>query len=508
MDYTKLSFRQLQQEAKKLGIHPIGGKGIDKPYLLDKITQKLTSKAEEEEYYKNIKEERARKQQEQKEREEEIAHLIEESTNIIPSTEAEEILLENNEDLYRFLFPVIDKVPSLRQEKYAGFEENPWNLVLDELNAMNELDYDVLNVLVNGDENYVSYLIAMEKERLFLFFEQYPILSYSIVYRRRPEDPWIINAVIISEAYRLYPHSNLIEEPLYREEEFHPFSRFFLVKNVEEADMAMHHSYEYIRKNSGTVYDEGLYLLFLKVLEHVLTNVEKINTSSILSNYYYYFFQMKPEMLPLTEEILFSYFSIYKKLKSEDAPFFRLNITPSIFLPHTPLPLFEEYVRSTMFFDHMTFLIDVYEKKKIWVHLQTIETHIGMNFTNIFNRDDDAAKILIKALKEYEIPSNIMLNLSSYFHMNIKRTNSISENIYAKNLVLFANSLNMDMTLFIKGFFGYIGDYYSPILKEKILRFLSIIVKEAKNKEEVKESIRNEGKKYLSSEDINQLLHL
>lgn len=317
-------------------------KGINKATLLSKISNLLNRKEEEDAIYEEIREEYKRdktikeeyeRQKEKKERvESDLFHLfgdiltilIERDDNIVP-TEAEEILTQNNKDLYLFLLPVIDKVPSIRQEKYADFEENPWNLVLDELNAMNELVYRILNVLVNENEPSVTHAIMEKRTELSSFFQNYPILSYAIVTKRLAEESWMINTIVFSKAYLTYPHSEILKT--LKRKDLHPFSRFFLAENIKEINAAIDDFYKYMRKyvrEKGTqVYDPILYLFFLRLLEDSIENNEKIeiDPNSILDGFFKYFIAphssdvRQPPYVPLNNDILFTYFSIYEKTR-------------------------------------------------------------------------------------------------------------------------------------------------------------------------------------------------
>lgn len=136
------------------------------------------------------------------------------------------VFKERNEELYSFLSSTIENIPSLRQKKVLPFTENPWDMALDELNAMNNTEYDILSLFVNGDEREISEMIVMDK--VLSFLEKFPILSYSIILRRKTDNPWICNIIVLSDASNLHPYKELLSEPL------HPFSSLYLSEEVEK----------------------------------------------------------------------------------------------------------------------------------------------------------------------------------------------------------------------------------------------------------------------------------
>lgn len=62
--YNKLPFRQLQREAKELGIYPVGGKGINRLVLLSKVEEYLNKRERDDEIYDRIREEYEREEKE------------------------------------------------------------------------------------------------------------------------------------------------------------------------------------------------------------------------------------------------------------------------------------------------------------------------------------------------------------------------------------------------------------------------------------------------------------
>lgn len=275
MDYSRLSFRDLQKEASNLGIKPLRGKGIDRAYLIKKIEEKLAESIED-------------------------LDDKDETLNGIQS-DAQRTLFEQNRDLHDFLLPIIDNVPSMRPTPEAPFKENPWNIILDELNAMTESQYDILDILTNGEERDIFALVVNNSTILYNMFESYPLLTYAIVARRRVEDPWIQIAVVLSDASSLYPHSDFIKEPLYTKEEFHPFSSLYLSNGTKGV-------FEAVDVIKFLNYDENAILEFWRSLLRY-SGADKIPIE------YYRLFEIENKegiTLPLNEDILDIYSSIYE----------------------------------------------------------------------------------------------------------------------------------------------------------------------------------------------------
>lgn len=287
MNYNNLTLYDLQKEAFQLGIKPFRGSGVDRTYLIEKIKEKLEETREE---------------------------FIDED-----GTSAEDILFEQNRDLYDFILPVIDNVPSIRQHPEAPFKENPFNMILDELNAMTELEHKIIETLINGNEKEILALLPDYSQRLYDIFQKYPVLSYAILARRISKEPWIQVAVVQSGASGLYPHSDIIDESF---SSFSNLHLFYEIKDISEA-------IAFIKaKGFDKIYIELFWLRLLQYIKH-----DKENK---IPREYYRLFEMEKKEgipLPLNREImniLDDIYETYRESYPEEALIFAKAVTRSI----------------------------------------------------------------------------------------------------------------------------------------------------------------------------------
>lgn len=507
MDYSRLSFSEIQKEAKNLGIRPLRGKGIDRDFLIKRIEEILGRKEKnltlEEDDFISLPEE--------------TKMLLSEEREVSSLDEA--IIREKNEDLYFFLLPVIDKIPSLRQEPTAPFEENPWSTILDELNAMNENEYNLLNALTNEDEVNVFGILAFNGEAVYAMFEKYPILLYGILLRRRrEEDPWIQIAVVLSNAYQLYPFERFIEEPLYKKEEFHPFSTMFLFPSKDSFFIAQN----YIRRLHT---QGGAILIYLRIIATNLRE-EMIPLSyydgifgDYLDPHADYYGHYTTYHFPLFEEILEILFIIYDlyRIKDEKEAFIFANVvTNSILIRDRDDSTTIKFLQSDMFINMMKKIIKETENRTKYiatgvnVYLNP-STRLGYIMQKILLLEKEEIVLAASVvLKELAIPQNILSNIFKHIGRRISLALSQNEKmvIFARNILILSHKIQIPFYCMIYHVFEYMDDYkdYKPF-KKPLYNFLSTLLQGLKkeDREQIVPTIKRNISSYLSERDVKRL---
>lgn len=369
--YSNIPFRQLQREAKQLGTSKVSGKGINRPFLLSEVEKTLYQQE------CSVK-----------------SHLLDHTVN-----SSKEILKHNNEELYYFIESIIEEIPSLRQEPILPFKESPWNMILDELNAMNNNDYNTLSLFVNGNESDLSKMIVVDKENIVLFLERFSVLSYAVLLRRTKDDSWILNTIVLSGSSTLQPYSKLLDKPL------RPFSSLYLAEKTEKVQIYMKEAFEYIKLHH---FDENLYALYLYIVKeklypdhpHASIFLDLLSSTTI-------------DQFPLNKTIFFIYVDIFYKIEGltqnrfdyyhelRYASLFAFHITQSVFRPTTSLTLFTIYINHKIFRKHIDIVMGLMKRRAIRTGFPNLNLYITSLIDKTLKREDGAIDLLNEVLKSY-----------------------------------------------------------------------------------------------------------
>lgn len=498
MDYEKLSFHDIQKEARKINIYPLSGKGINKNFLINRIKERLQ---EIEERNASVME-RVAKEEEKKKREEELESFVEKSPRKEPSTFSETLLRQSNEDLHDFLAPVMNKIPSMREKAIAAFEENPWSLILDELNAMDEEEYSLLEIITNRKEEDFFTLVAFEDETIYSMFEKYPVVLYSILLRRRVEDPWIQILVVLTHSFSLYPFGNFMKEPLYTKEEFHPFSNMFLYPSQRTFSLAE----DYIRRLNRKI---SPILIFLRIMAmHLKEEIFSV------SSYYGIF---EDYDLPLTKDILetlFSIYEIYLQSNPKEAFIFANVVTEKILTPdQDEINLTLQFIKSSLFHDMMKEIVDAANSSDDMIivgpyggSLPSI-SHLSNMLENVlFMNNEEIVLEIANILKKFVQHRSVELLSASFGRKAaFKIYRNIEMDSFARNIVIFINF----SILYIRSLLVTLFDqtkYYKPYRK-RLYEFLVTLLENLKkeNKKEAVNIIRIYAGHHLSGRDMKRL---
>lgn len=454
MDYSSLTFRELQEEARHLGIQPIEGKGIDRYYLIRRIEQ-------------------------------------------IPS---ENILASENEDLYNFLLPIIDDIPRIRQEPAVFFEENSWNMILDELNGMKKKEYQILETLINGNQQDIFYLLSSSKEMLYDMYERYPVLTYGAIARRISEDPWIQVAIVLVGAANLYPHSDFIHT------ELHPFSRMYLSygeKGVNES----------INLIEEIDYDENMLLEFWKILMQYINHTK----AGPGDKKFYKIFELEKSsnvLLPVTEDILDIYDSIhtiYEKYNKEKGFLFSNIVTKSILSPKRKNTKdMIKFMNKPIFLHMVKKMVNLLKDQNNPNYHTHYRAEIIVNHLIdpiLFIKDEFVIRKLGHILLESGLSSDEIYDISSYLGYKIAVFRWIIPLdriiVYGHNFGVLSNIIDIQFMTFME----YISNN-SPAKphKQKIYAFFDALMKaRTKNNEIILLALETYGDNLLSEKEMESL---
>lgn len=461
--YEKLPYRELQQEAKKLGVKPLR---VTRQTLLKQIEIILNKS--------NLKKEKEqdfpipdKRQKERKNLEPEPERRLRQEPPFIPAKrqgpKSQDIIRKENPTLHDFLSSTIDGVP--------GIDSNPWDIVFDELNTMSKEQSRLLQFLINIKEHQIPEIMGIDHKEIFALFNEYPVLLYATILRIIPEDPWISLIIVSSGAHHLYPSSQLLKHPIYDDlEKLHPFAR--LVISAQEGnnlDRTTYLCWLHIRYKLG--YDENSYLVFLKLLLEAII----INDSSFLieehgremSN------EDSQKYLPLTEDILNSYLRIYEELRNEDRLTFvgyinKLILSTKRKIHNTYVIL--KFVKSGAFSGYIEFLLEYIPFSPDFLTI----THTILLMERITPTFASVVKNHIRTEeKQYYIENNFSSILGRKI-VDLFITDSDVILIYAENLSILSQYLNLNLSLLLEELFSALSKF--PKKKKILINFLSVLI--------------------------------
>ena len=509
MDYDRLPFNKIREIARDLGIHPLGGQGINKPYLIQKIKERLQAKEKEKKAIQKeyIKEKRTEKET----RREEAKAFITKSPHKEDASSSEAFLRENNPELYDFLSPVVGKIPSLRKDPFAPFEEDPWSLILDEMNAMSEDEYQLLDIITNGNEKEIFSLLAKRHEEIYSMFETYPILLYGILLRRRPEDPWIHILVVLSGAQHLEPFHHFIEAPLYLPEEMHPFVRLQLSHEDKEA---MSQAINYIERFGVDVdIDPYVVEVFFRI---IATHMNNHPLRFRVFDYYKFFEYNK---LPLTKNILHIFlimYDLYERADSTEAFVFANVLARAIFIPEREeedIDLVIRFMHTRLFNDMMKEIISK-DKDDAMIVVFPYQYPYGNKPANEHLYDVIARILLMKNTKPSSILGEILKEQYTYSYriagdlgqrVNLYLSLGLDMDAYGSSLAILSNKIHLPFDTLLRS--GLKEERGTKLPKKKIYDFLSGMLKNIalNQKGELHDAIIEYGSHVLSKRYIARL---
>ena len=552
--YENLSYRELQQEAKKIGVKSLR---VTRQRLLEQIQQiydqgdqiarekeeargkekereiqereraKVTKReiqererAKEKEREIQERERAKRKEREIQERERakvtkreiherekgKVKEREKRQSSPLPakrSSESEAILRRERPDLYAFLQNYIDKVPSVRQKEY------PWDIILDELNAMNMEDHEFLESLINVREDQIMNLSLSIPPSLF---ERFPVLLYAILLRRSVQDPWISLIVASSGAYNIYPFSELLKTPLYDDlESLHPFARLVLSSQTgRNLERTTYLCWLEIRRT----YDKNTYLVFLRLfLEALLSNdpvpLIELHGEEMSSS-------DSQKYLPFTEEILNTYLSIYEALRNRDAALIFIHHLERLILSTKRVPqatyLILKFVKTEAFFEYIGALL---KNALDYVPMPFGLPHTSIHLVSVTHEIlllERITPTFASVLRDITPHEREQFYLENKFSQQLGRVmadlfirdepHSLSS--YAESLSILSQYLRLNLSLLLNALFREIIQYSRQ--KKKLMSFLTSLIENAPTTQgrDIIETIEKQ-KDLLSSKDRAKL---
>lgn len=352
-------------------------------------------------------------------------------------------LSHTNEVLYHFLLPIIEEIPSIRETPL--FSENPCDLILDELNAMNEEEYSHLTVLINGDQEEITKLIVDYRENLNKMFREYPLLTYGIIRRRMKEESWILLPLICSNCRNLFPHSHLLSSV--SNDDMALLLRLSNISKEEELRTVLIE----IRKSMKSGDSYNLYMFSLVIFSSILNG-----TNETLKLYHFYREVLIEQFsLPLTDSLYLVYCKIGKSLTLENVSLFSYYINNIVLNQPVNETLARHYLTSDLFHTLLKSILDgIINQQNMIIScsgaVSIPEEVLTIIMYNVFSiKNENLYKKLGESLSLYfsDVPTCYNHN---YISDRVLKDSSFQMDLYIKFLSIMYSYIPLDLTKFVQ----------------------------------------------------------